>query len=79
VANGLVYVGSRGGAAGAPEAVFVVRLDNGAQLAALQLSDHPDNYNISPIVVSGTVLASLTTSGVNAPWGVPTLQAFHLP
>ena len=71
VANGIVYVGSRGN----PKAVYAFRLDNGATLATLSLGTSAGNYDISPIVVGGTILASVVPD-FGTPT-VPTLSAFR--
>jgi outer membrane protein assembly factor BamB len=55
IANGVIYVGSKG----IPKAVQAVRLDNGVPLAALQVGTGAGNNVTNPVVIDGIVLAAV--------------------
>ncbi len=73
IANGVIYVGSADSSA-----IYAVRLDNGTLITTLHVGADNGGVEISPIIVSGTVLASVAFSDKNGNPSVPTLQAFRL-
>jgi outer membrane protein assembly factor BamB len=70
VANGLIYVGSRGNAL----AVHALRLDTGALVGTVRLGSGGANLDIDPIVANGMLLATVTP---NPGSGDPFLRALR--